>query len=113
MGSYCVLLLVNNRMLPKRIRPKWYTNLIIGFGAVFYLGMLCWWPSARCGSAGSPLPACSGWLHERLAPQWWRRISGHNPAALRIYEHYVSHARVMWGARQTQIRRRKARSGRG
>jgi hypothetical protein len=41
MGSYCVLLLlVNNRMLPKRIRPKWYTNLIIGFGAVFYLGML-------------------------------------------------------------------------
>jgi hypothetical protein len=41
MGSYCVvLLLVNNRMLPKPIRPKWYTNVIIGFGAVFYLGML-------------------------------------------------------------------------
>src|SRR3712207_4618702 len=41
MGSYCVvLLLVNNRMLPQPIRPKWYTNLIIGFGAVFYLGML-------------------------------------------------------------------------
>jgi hypothetical protein len=41
MGSYCVvLLLVNNRMLPKPIRPRWYTNLIIGFGAVFYLGML-------------------------------------------------------------------------
>jgi hypothetical protein len=53
------------------------------------------------------------WLHERLAPQWWRRISGHNPAALRIYERYASHARVMWEARQTQIRRRKARSGRG
>ncbi|GAA2205620.1 hypothetical protein GCM10009850_010780 [Nonomuraea monospora] len=41
MGAYCVtLLLVNNRMLPKPIRPKWWTNIIIGFGAVFYLGML-------------------------------------------------------------------------
>ncbi|GAA3807701.1 hypothetical protein GCM10022226_29760 [Sphaerisporangium flaviroseum] len=41
MGAYCVtLLLVNNRMLPKPIRPKLWTNLIIGFGAVFYLGML-------------------------------------------------------------------------
>jgi hypothetical protein len=41
MGSYCVvLLLVNNKMLPKPIRPKWWTNAIVGFGAVFYLGML-------------------------------------------------------------------------
>ncbi|MFG1943743.1 Nramp family divalent metal transporter [Nonomuraea sp. NPDC048826] len=41
MGAYCVtLLLVNNRMLPKPIRPKWWTNVIIGLGAVFYLGML-------------------------------------------------------------------------
>lgn len=41
MGAYCVvLLLVNNRMLPKPIRPKWWTNAIIGFGALFYLGML-------------------------------------------------------------------------
>ncbi len=41
MGAYCVvLLLVNNKMLPKPIRPKWYQNGIIGFGAVFYLGML-------------------------------------------------------------------------
>lgn len=41
MGAYCVLLLlVNNKMLPKPIRPKWYLNVIIGFGAVFYLGML-------------------------------------------------------------------------
>ncbi|HEX4817035.1 MAG TPA: Nramp family divalent metal transporter [Nonomuraea sp.] len=41
MGAYCVtLLLVNNRMLPKPIRPRWWTNAIIGFGAVFYLGML-------------------------------------------------------------------------
>lgn len=41
MGAYCVvLLLVNNRMLPKPIRPGIGRNLIIGFGAVFYLGML-------------------------------------------------------------------------
>jgi hypothetical protein len=41
MGAYCVvLLLVNNRMLPKPIRPKLWTNIVIGFGAVFYLGML-------------------------------------------------------------------------
>ncbi|MDQ4116276.1 MAG: Nramp family divalent metal transporter [Actinomycetota bacterium] len=41
MGAYCVvLLLVNNRMLPKPIRPKLWSNIVIGFGAVFYLGML-------------------------------------------------------------------------
>ncbi|MGW0891068.1 Nramp family divalent metal transporter [Saccharopolyspora sp. NPDC002578] len=41
MGAYCVvLLLVNNRLLPRPIRPKWWSNAIIGFGAVFYLGML-------------------------------------------------------------------------
>ncbi|MPZ63357.1 MAG: hypothetical protein GEU93_19155 [Propionibacteriales bacterium] len=41
MGAYCVvLLLVNNKMLPKKIRPGMITNVVIGFGAVFYLGML-------------------------------------------------------------------------
>jgi hypothetical protein len=41
MGAYCVvLLLVNNKMLPKPIRPGIGRNLIIGCGAVFYLGML-------------------------------------------------------------------------
>ncbi|MFB6718866.1 Nramp family divalent metal transporter [Kribbella sp. NPDC056345] len=41
MGAYCiVLLLVNNKLLPKPIRPGPVRNLIIGFGAVFYLGML-------------------------------------------------------------------------
>jgi hypothetical protein len=41
MGAYCiVLLLVNNRLLPKPIRPNLLINLVIGFGAVFYLGML-------------------------------------------------------------------------
>ncbi|MFC7496137.1 MULTISPECIES: Nramp family divalent metal transporter [unclassified Nocardioides] len=41
MGAYCVtLLLVNNRTLPKPIRPGLVTNVIIALGAVFYLGML-------------------------------------------------------------------------
>ncbi|WP_199736227.1 Nramp family divalent metal transporter [Micromonospora sp. HM5-17] len=41
MGAYCVvLLLVNNRMLPKRIRPNLLQNAVIAFGATFYLGML-------------------------------------------------------------------------
>jgi len=41
MGAYCVtLLLVNNRTLPKPIRPSILSNVIIGLGAVFYLGML-------------------------------------------------------------------------
>ncbi len=41
MGAYCVtLLLVNNKMLPKPIRPGIVSNVIIGLGAVFYLGML-------------------------------------------------------------------------
>jgi hypothetical protein len=41
MGAYCiVLLLVNNKMLPKPIRPGPVRNVIIGFGAIFYLGML-------------------------------------------------------------------------
>ena len=41
MGCYCVvLLLVNNRMLPKPIRPGIVRNIIIGAAALFYLGML-------------------------------------------------------------------------
>jgi hypothetical protein len=41
MGAYCiVLLLTNNMLLPKPIRPGPVRNAIIGLGAVFYLGML-------------------------------------------------------------------------
>jgi hypothetical protein len=41
MGAYCVvLLLVNNRMLPKKIRPGILNNTAIALGALFYLGML-------------------------------------------------------------------------
>jgi hypothetical protein len=52
------------------------------------------------------------WLHERLAPQWWRRMSDHNPAALRVYDRYASHARVMWEAREARKRRREASKSR-
>ncbi|WP_218014620.1 Nramp family divalent metal transporter [Mycobacterium neglectum] len=41
MGAYCVvLLLTNNRLLPKKIRPGLVSNVILAFGATFYLGML-------------------------------------------------------------------------
>lgn len=41
MGMYCVvLLLVNNLLLPKAIRPNIVFNVLIGVGALFYLGAL-------------------------------------------------------------------------
>ena len=41
MGAYCVvLLLVNNILLPKKIRPNIVTNVVLAFAACFYLGML-------------------------------------------------------------------------
>jgi hypothetical protein len=48
------------------------------------------------------------WMHERIAPQWWRRMSDHNPAAARVYDRYASHAKVMWDAKQARSRRREA-----
>ncbi len=44
------------------------------------------------------------WLHERIAPQWWRRISGHNPVAAQVYSRYAAHARAM---RTSRVRRRE------
>ena len=38
MGAYCILLLFTNNMLPKRIRPKTWTNLALGLAAFMYLG---------------------------------------------------------------------------
>ncbi|ONI86542.1 hypothetical protein ALI144C_11650 [Actinosynnema sp. ALI-1.44] len=52
------------------------------------------------------------WTHERLAPRWWHRMSGHNPAAARVYDRYASHARVMWEAREARNRRREASKSR-
>lgn len=41
MGTYCPLLLyVNNRLLPKEIRPGWLPNLALTIGTIFYLGGL-------------------------------------------------------------------------
>jgi hypothetical protein len=41
MGAYCVLLLLtNNMLLPKKIRPNIGINIALGFGALFYLGLL-------------------------------------------------------------------------
>lgn len=41
MGAYCVvLLLVNNRLLPKPLRPGMVSNVLIGLAALFYLGAL-------------------------------------------------------------------------
>ncbi|CAM3707130.1 hypothetical protein KIPE111705_21285 [Kibdelosporangium persicum] len=52
------------------------------------------------------------WMHERLAPRWWHRMSGQNPTALRVYDRYASHARVMWEAREARKRRREASKAR-
>jgi hypothetical protein len=38
MGAYCILLLFTNNMLPRKIRPKLWTNIALGFAAFMYLG---------------------------------------------------------------------------
>jgi hypothetical protein len=41
MGAYCLLLLfTNNMLLPRKIRPNIAISVILGIGAVFYLGLL-------------------------------------------------------------------------
>jgi hypothetical protein len=41
MAFYCPLLAyVNNRLLPKELRPKWYQTLWLVIGTVFYWGMI-------------------------------------------------------------------------
>jgi hypothetical protein len=44
------------------------------------------------------------WLHERLAPRWWRRLAERDEVAERVYLRYAEHAQVMFEAKQ----RRKA-----
>ncbi|GAB1509556.1 hypothetical protein [Actinophytocola sp. KF-1] len=48
------------------------------------------------------------WLHERLAPQWWRRLAAHDPDARAVYMRYAQHAQAMFEASE----RRKAARGR-
>jgi hypothetical protein len=41
MGAYCLLLLLtNNMLLPRKIRPNIVISVILGLGALFYLGLL-------------------------------------------------------------------------
>ncbi|MCP2169345.1 hypothetical protein [Goodfellowiella coeruleoviolacea] len=46
------------------------------------------------------------WLHERIAPHWFARVGGHNPAAQRLVTRYVAHARSVRAARQRARSRR-------
>jgi hypothetical protein len=48
------------------------------------------------------------WLHERVAPFWWRRLAETDPAARAVYERYAGHARAIFEARE---RSRAARRG--
>ncbi|WP_211289026.1 hypothetical protein [Actinophytocola xinjiangensis] len=47
------------------------------------------------------------WMHERVAPRYWQRISEHNPAAAKVYVRYAEHARIIFEAKE----RRKAMRG--
>jgi hypothetical protein len=43
MGAYCLLLLfVNNRLLPRKLRPGLISNIALGLGVVLYLGGTLW-----------------------------------------------------------------------
>jgi len=48
------------------------------------------------------------WLHERVAPRWWRRLAEHDPDARAVYLRYAEHAQAMFEASE----RRKAARGR-
>jgi hypothetical protein len=50
------------------------------------------------------------WLHERLAPRWWRRVADHNPAAQVIYERYAVHAHAIFSARELRRGREGSKS---
>lgn len=45
------------------------------------------------------------WLHERIAPRWWRRVVSRNPVAADIYDAYMAYARQMFEAKQARRRR--------
>jgi hypothetical protein len=44
------------------------------------------------------------WLHERIAPQWWRRVAGHNRLAADVFARYAKHATMLWEAKQARRR---------
>lgn len=47
------------------------------------------------------------WLHERVAPRWWRRLAEHDPDARAVYMRYAQYAQAMYEASE---RRKAARS---
>jgi hypothetical protein len=45
------------------------------------------------------------WLHERIAPQWWRRMAeNNNPVAVRAYSRYAAYAESVYAARRARRR---------
>jgi hypothetical protein len=52
------------------------------------------------------------WLHERIAPQLWRKQSDHNVAAAVAYQRYSHYAKLMYDQRQARSRRREASKSR-
>jgi hypothetical protein len=53
------------------------------------------------------------WLHERIAPNWLRRIRRGNPQAERLYAFYLRHAEAQWKARESRRQARAAGQGPG
>lgn len=49
------------------------------------------------------------WLHERIAPHWWRRVAGHNPLAEQVFARYAAHATALWEAKQARRRARTSK----
>ncbi|RZQ59879.1 hypothetical protein EWH70_31970 [Amycolatopsis suaedae] len=49
------------------------------------------------------------WMHERIAPQWWRKVADRNPDAGAVFQRYVAHSRLLYEQRE---QRRKARAAR-
>lgn len=46
------------------------------------------------------------WLHERIAPRWWRKVAPHNPEAAGIYSVYAAYAKQVYEQRQARRQNR-------
>lgn len=44
------------------------------------------------------------WMHERIAPRWWLRISSRNPDAAEIFNAYAAHAKQFYEVKQARRR---------
>ncbi|MET0132717.1 MAG: hypothetical protein ABW215_03900 [Kibdelosporangium sp.] len=52
------------------------------------------------------------WLHERIAPQVWRKQAEHNVVSAGAYRRYSHYAKLMYDQRQARSRRREASKSR-